>query len=583
LFVIAVLLPSIYAEQSSFSIHQNNSEISISYEDTFLALDSPPGPLRNIAEFEPMQGVLIRYPLGISYQIIAELSNDVQVVTIVSSISQQNTVESLYINNGVDINNCSFLIAPSNTHWTRDYGPWFIFNGDDELAVVDFEYNRPRPLDNAIPSAFANDQGLPVYTMPLVQTGGNYMTDGQAISISTDLVWSENSGYTQSQINAIMNEYLGIQTYHVVADVNGEYIKHIDCWAKYLSPTTIMIREVPQGHSQYTAIEAAVSYFEGQNSCYGTPYEIARVYTPNNEPYTNSLIMNNKVLVPITGSSWDAAALSSYEDAMPGYEVIGFTGSWASTDALHCRTKGIPDQHMLYIQHTPLMGSQSSEEGYEIQAKIYPYSNQAIIPSATGVYWSVDSQNWDFITMQPVGNHYYQATIPTQANGTQISYYIQAEDGSGRIENHPYIGAAGAHIFTAHNEQGDNNPPETPQRPQGPASGKAGSTYRYSTSTNDPDEDVVFYLWDWGDETVSEWLGPYESGVEISTTHTWEEKGTYEIRVKAKDIYGEESDWSEPLAVSMPKNLIQSMPIVQKINQLFPAILQFIEMFLKKL
>jgi len=64
----------------------------------------------------------------------------------------------------------------------------------------------------------------------------------------------------------------------------------------------------------------------------------------------------------------------------------------------------------------------------------------------------------------------------------------------------------------------------------------------------------VFYLWDWGDETVSEWLGPYQSGVEISTTQSWQKTGTYEIRVKAKDIYGEESDWSEPLIVSMPKN-----------------------------
>ena len=31
--------------------------------------DPPPTPIRNIAEFEPMQGVLIRYPFGISTSI----------------------------------------------------------------------------------------------------------------------------------------------------------------------------------------------------------------------------------------------------------------------------------------------------------------------------------------------------------------------------------------------------------------------------------------------------------------------------------------------------------------------------------
>ena len=42
-------------------------------------------------------------------------------------------------------------------------------------------------------------------------------------------------------------------------------------------------------------------------------------------------------------SNWDDDAINTYELAMPGYEIIGVTGSWESTDALHCRVKGIPD------------------------------------------------------------------------------------------------------------------------------------------------------------------------------------------------------------------------------------------------
>ncbi|GIR41788.1 MAG: hypothetical protein CM15mP52_0180 [Candidatus Neomarinimicrobiota bacterium] len=34
--------------------------------------DPPPSPVRNIAEYERMQGVLIRYPFGISTDIISK-------------------------------------------------------------------------------------------------------------------------------------------------------------------------------------------------------------------------------------------------------------------------------------------------------------------------------------------------------------------------------------------------------------------------------------------------------------------------------------------------------------------------------
>jgi len=97
-----------------------------------------------------------------------------------------------------------------------------------------------------------------------------------------------------------------------------------------------------------------------------------------------------------------------------------------------------------------------------------------------------------------------------------------------------------------------NNPPNKPTTPTGPASGKPDISYLYSTSTTDPDGDQVFYRWDWGDGTFSDWIGPYTSGATASTTHSWTEQGTYNIKVKAKDTFGDESDWSDPLPVTMP-------------------------------
>ncbi len=62
-------------------------EIGINFRGTA----APPVPVRMAGEFEPVTGVLIRWPLGIPYDLIAEMSEDVEVWTIVGSASQQST------------------------------------------------------------------------------------------------------------------------------------------------------------------------------------------------------------------------------------------------------------------------------------------------------------------------------------------------------------------------------------------------------------------------------------------------------------------------------------------------------------
>ena len=414
----------------------------------FIATPPPTGAVRNVAEFERMQGVLIRYPFGISYAVIAEMAEDIQVVTIVSSVAQQNTVLNNYLSNGVNTDNCTFLVAPTESYWTRDYGPWYIFDGNDEPGIVDFPYNRPsRPNDDNIPVEMAAFLGINLFGMNVIHTGGNYMTDGYGRSSSSELVWEENPGLTHAQIDQMFLDYLNISTYHVLPDPNNTYIDHIDCWGKFLDVDKVLIREVPSTHAQYDEIEATAAYYASQISAYGLPYQIFRVYTPNDQPYTNSLILNEKVLVPITGSSWDDDALLAYEQAMPGYEIVGLTGSWQSTDALHCRAKGIADINMLFIKHIPLAGNQPDQTDYTIQAEITVHSGQSIYADSVFLIYSVNSSPYDTVLMSFLGGKLYSGVIPQQAFGSEISYFIAATDQSGRHETHPFIGLPDPHIF----------------------------------------------------------------------------------------------------------------------------------------
>jgi hypothetical protein len=95
--------------------------------------------------------------------------------------------------------------------------------------------------------------------------------------------------------------------------------------------------------------------------------------------------------------------------------------------------------------------------------------------------------------------------------------------------------------------------PEKPEKPNGPHSGSPMNTYEYEFTTSDPDGDQLSYLVDWGDGTDSGWIGQIPSGEVSRISHSWDEEGDYEIKVKAQDSYHLESPWSESLSITMPK------------------------------
>ncbi len=422
----------------------------------FYPTDPPEGNIRNVAEYDEMQGVLISYAsnyggFGIPYELIREMAEDVNVLTIVGSATEQQTVITLFTNNGVNLDNCDFLISQIDSYWTRDYGPWFIFDGNDEPGIVNFKYNRPRPHDDDIPIEMAEYLDVDLYGMDLFTAGGNYMTTGMGIAASTDLIWEENTNYTTVEIADFINDYLGNSNYEVTIDPLGEAIKHIDCWGKYLSPGKILIGQVPETDNRYDDYEYVANYFANTLSSYGKPYEVYRVYTPGTypyTPYTNSLILNNKVFVPLTGSQWDDEAIESYEEAMPGYDIIGINHTgWLNTDALHCRTKGIADIGMLYIDHMPTLGTVAYHPEYDISAYITAHSGFPIYSDSVLLYYKINGGDFTSVIMELETGNKYTGTVSGVMPSDTVSYYIYAADQSGRNAKQPYIGEHDPFVF----------------------------------------------------------------------------------------------------------------------------------------
>ncbi len=416
--------------------------------------DNPPlGPVRNCAEWEPTTGVMIRYPLGLPYNLLQDLDDQVKLHVVVSS-GYLSSAQSNLAANGVDMNQVEFLVRDNDSIWTRDYGPWFIFDGNGDLGIVNHTYNRPwRPNDNLIPLYFGQQQGIPVYSHSMYHTGGNYMTDGAHISSSTRLVYNEaasENGMTSAEVDALMNEYYGIENYAVLDYIESGGIHHIDTWAKFLDEETVLVKEVWASHHTYNTLEQRATLLASLTASTGRPYQVHRVYCYNfsgGDPasYTNSIILNNHIYVPLFGNStYDQDALEAYRTAAPGYEVSGYTYSgFLSDDALHCRTKGIMDVGMLRISHIPLSGVIQGDA--IIEAEIIAHSGEPITYAA--VYYKHEGGYWMMADMEQGTRGTWQAVIPSPEQSSTCEYYIQVTDGSGRNAGMPRTQPAVSYSF----------------------------------------------------------------------------------------------------------------------------------------
>jgi agmatine/peptidylarginine deiminase len=415
--------------------------------------DPPPlAPIRNCAEWEPCTGVLIRYPLGLPYNLLRDFDDDVILHVIVSS-GNLAAAQSNLAANGVNMDKVQFLVRNSDSIWTRDYGPWFDFDGNGDIAIIDHRYNRPRPNDDLIPIYFGEQQGIPVHHHDMYHTGGNYMTDGAHISSSTDLVYDEAwtyNGMTEEEVDQLMFDYYGIETYYVVDDIESGGIHHIDTWGKFLDEESVLVKDVWPAHYTYSALNQRATLLASLPSSTGRNYTVYRVYCYNiggNAPasYTNSLILNNAIYMPTFGDTgYDNAALASYQAAAPGYTVRGYYYSgWLSDDALHCRAMGIIDRNMLRVAHVPIVEDQIGP--VTVAASVHAHSDLGV--QAVELHYRQGGGAWQTVAMTPQAHEIYAGVIPPPASATTTDYYIHATDNGDHAEGMPRVEPAAWYSF----------------------------------------------------------------------------------------------------------------------------------------
>ena len=309
-----------------------------------------------MAEWEEIQSLTIAWE-GFEPILTEIVRNSVDQCKVFIACDNSNEVASYLINSGVSTDNVEYLDVSTNSIWMRDYGQNTIYENDvDSLSLVDWIYNRPRPDDDVFPEYLADYLDLDIYQTSVnpydfLATGGNFMTDGFGTAFSSNLILDENDGtgpynslyypnHTAEEIDNIMMDFMGIDTYIKMPVLPYDAIHHIDMHMKLLDEETLLVAEYPEGLSDGPQIEENIEYILNNfTTKWGTPFNIVRIPSPpstsgaypgsqaNNQidgyyrTYTNSVFVNKTVLVPFYREEYDTIAQRIYEEALPGYNI----------------------------------------------------------------------------------------------------------------------------------------------------------------------------------------------------------------------------------------------------------------------
>ena len=111
---------------------------------------------------------------------------------------------------------------------------------------------------------------------------------------------------------------------------------------------------------------------------------------------------------------------------------------------------------------------------------------------------------------------------------------------------------------------------------EGPEGGAVGVIYTFFFNSTDYDGDEIYYHIDWGDDTCEEWIGPYEPGLKMFSTHNWTSRGKYIIKAKARDIYGGEGDIGT-FKINIPRSRFSSHPLFLYLSERYHNIFLFLK------
>jgi len=321
----------------------------------------PEAPVRFRAEFEPVDAVTLSFPIyypgewETHAQIINEIQAVARVLILIPNEYWQRGVMLYLMKKRIPVTRVRFILLASDDVWIRDYAPTVVFAGREQRPVAlwnhYFEAYAPhRKFDADVGLNLGPFLDLPVHRLPLIIEGGNLVCDGHGTMVMFSSILNQNPDISKSKIETLMREYFGCERLLLFPPLGGELTGHIDMAVKFVDPETVLVASGASGSKWHSDFEKIANTFSDTMASTGRPYRVVRVQNPDPEAddgcfhsYVNSLIVNNKILVPTFGHlAHDERALCTYRDVAKGKTVTAVPCHGYPSGSIHCLTKEIP-------------------------------------------------------------------------------------------------------------------------------------------------------------------------------------------------------------------------------------------------
>lgn len=347
---------------------------------------------------------------------------------------------------GCNMANIEIVHAAINTVWIRDYAPWTVYTRDGDCALVDFVYNRPRPLDDRFADVMAGHCRLPLYRCRLVLPGGNLLLDGCGGALLSDMVFDARQGsdphLCENDVARYLQDYLNCHTVHLLEKMQHDGTGHLDMFCKLVSRRHVLVGEYSSpgagAGDNYDILNRNARRLAKLKNGRGESFLVTRIpmpaYDGSTYSYTNSLLINDKVLLPVYGKPEDATAVRIYRELLPGHRVVAIDcrDIIASNGAIHCVTQLVMADP-LSIRHQQMTKISQQQE---FAAEIISFSP----PKARGVtlHWRLhQSRPFAVAVMHTQDKRRYVVKIDMPERTHMLEYFIRVENDAGMCETAP--------------------------------------------------------------------------------------------------------------------------------------------------
>ncbi len=286
--------------------------------------------------------------------IVAQLQGHVEVIALVNDVSEYQRAKDNLVQHGVTLDSVQFAEVPHDTMWCRDYGPIMVQGPRGAVAAVDTEYVRGvRPQDDDVPIELSRQLHVPMMIAPLRIEGGNLLSNGQGLCITTRHVLETNADQQDEYaVRGALRQCFGAEQIVFLEPLSGEPTGHVDMFATFTSPTTVVVAKAdPDEDFENAEILDRNAERLARVVTQAGLLRVVRVPMPKRaveawRTYTNVVYANGVVLVPVYPGQDDqrgAVALNTYRRLLPGWRVAAIDANRVIElgGAMHCLTMNL--------------------------------------------------------------------------------------------------------------------------------------------------------------------------------------------------------------------------------------------------